>query len=176
MKNTVIFDLDGTLALIDHRRHLVEKGKACEKWWDTLTEEQTIKYMGDALGHFQSATGWKPNWDAFYEACDHDLPNEPVIMMLGLLALNGYRILILSGRSEVVREKTEVWLRKYRVNYDKIYMRKAGSYIPDEQLKKIWLDEIGKDKVYCVFDDRDKVVCFWRGQGITCFQVAEGNF
>lgn len=157
MKNTVIFDLDGTLALIDHRRHFVEA--------------PTLDISGDL-----ARPGWKPNWDAFYEACDQDLPNEPVIMMLGLLALNGYRILILSGRSESVRKKTEDWLHKHRINYDKLYMRKIGSYIPDEQLKKIWLDEIGKDKVFFCVDDRDKVVAFWRREGLTCFQVAEGNF
>ena len=30
--------------------------------------------------------------------------------------------------------------------------------------------------VLYVFDDRDRVVKMWREKGLTCLQVAEGNF
>jgi hypothetical protein len=33
-----------------------------------------------------------------------------------------------------------------------------------------------KDDVVAVFDDRDKVVNMWRENGLTCMQVAYGNF
>ena len=33
-----------------------------------------------------------------------------------------------------------------------------------------------KDNVECVFDDRQKVVDMWREIGLTCMQVAPGNF
>ena len=35
---------------------------------------------------------------------------------------------------------------------------------------------IGVDNVDMVFDDRQQVVDMWRANGLTCFQVAEGNF
>ena len=29
---------------------------------------------------------------------------------------------------------------------------------------------------FCIFDDRKKVVDMWRQEGLTCFEVEEGNF
>jgi len=60
-------------------------------------------------------------------------------------------------------------------------MRPTGKdfkFMPDDQLKKLWLDQLfpNTDDVLCVFDDRDKVVKMWRDNGISCLQVAEGNF
>ena len=49
--------------------------------------------------------------------------------------------------------------------------------MPDEKLKLQWLNEMDwKDDVVAVFDDRDKVVNMWRENGLTCMQVAYGNF
>lgn len=144
-KNIIIFDLDGTLALIDHRRHFVDK-----------------------------SSGVKVDWNAFFEACDKDEPNTPVILANRLVT--GYHIIILSGRSEAVREKTIRWLARHEVYYDELRMRAEGDYQPDETLKEAWLKQIGPDNIICVYDDRDKVVAMWRKNGVTCFQVAPGNF
>ena len=35
---------------------------------------------------------------------------------------------------------------------------------------------IDKDDVFAVFDDRQQVVDMWRSNGLTCFQVADGDF
>ena len=55
-----------------------------------------------------------------------------------------------------------------------------GQYMKDDLLKKGWLNDIfpgeKKDRILCVFDDRDKVVKMWRDEGLTCMQVAEGAF
>jgi hypothetical protein len=44
----------------------------------------------------------------------------------------------------------------------------------------MWLDDLfpgdKKDRILCVFDDRQKVVDMWRDNGIDCFQVAPGDF
>ena len=62
-------------------------------------------------------------------------------------------------------------------------MRPTGhpwQYMKDDLLKKGWLNDIfpgeKKDRILCVFDDRDKVVKMWRDEGLTCMQVAEGAF
>jgi hypothetical protein len=36
--------------------------------------------------------------------------------------------------------------------------------------------KITVDDIVCVFDDRQKVVDMWRDMGLTCMQVAPGNF
>jgi len=49
--------------------------------------------------------------------------------------------------------------------------------MPDEILKKEMLDTfIDIDDVFCVFDDRKKVVDMWRDLGLTCFEVEEAHF
>ena len=51
---------------------------------------------------------------------------------------------------------------------------------PDSEIKQDMLNEILKtvDKRNILFavDDRKRVVDMWRANGITCLQVAEGNF
>ena len=53
-------------------------------------------------------------------------------------------------------------------------------FMADDKLKQKWFDDLigqdNKDQVLCVFDDRDKVVQMWRDMGLTCMQVAPGNF
>lgn len=147
---TVIFDFDGTLALIDHRRHWLDK-------------EQHPELNSDE------------RWRGFFAACVDDLPNYPVIRMLQEL-WGKFRIVILSGRSDEVREQSEAWLLRHGIRYDEFRMRAAGDHTVDEELKRAWLAEMNKDEIFAVFDDRDKVVAMWRAEGLTCFQVAAGNF
>ena len=147
-KDIVIFDLDGTLALIDERRALAAKPDG------------------------------KINWKTFFapENIALDKPNNPVMMAFHAFKELGYEMVIFSGRDEISRAETEAWLDGYDIHFDMMKMRPQGSFTPDDVLKKQWLDELGADRVFCVFDDRDKVVKMWRDNGLTCFQVAPGNF
>ena len=53
----------------------------------------------------------------------------------------------------------------------------AMRYMPDEILKKEMLDTfVDIDDVFMCVDDRQKVVDMWRENGLTCFQVAPGDF
>lgn len=140
----VIFDLDGTIADNEHRRHLVADGHT--------------------------------DWDTFYENCGQDLPVWSVITIMRLLWAVGDTIVILSGRSDVVRIKTKRWLKRYDVPYHLLMMRPKGDSTPDEELKKEWLSGYDKTEIRCVFDDRQKVVDMWRAEGLTCLQVAPGDF
>ena len=55
---------------------------------------------------------------------------------------------------------------------------KQFMFMPDDKLKQMWLDQLFTDKsdIVCVFDDRQKVVDMWRSHGLTCMQVAPGDF
>ena len=59
-----------------------------------------------------------------------------------------------------------------------LYMRAEGDHRPDWIVKKeLFLNEISKKyNIELVIDDRQQVVDMWRSLGLTCFQVAEGNF
>ena len=152
MKN-VIFDLDGTLALIDDRRALASKDNG------------------------------KMDWDIFFDPknIDLDLPNHGVIAMAQTLKAAGHRIIILSGRSKGTKDATKAWLNKFDVPFDILKMRPTSKdfmFMPDDKLKKMWLDTLFTDTsdIICVFDDRQKVVDMWRDNGLTCMQVAPGDF
>ena len=149
MDKIVIFDLDGTLALIDKRRALATKPNG------------------------------KMDWDIFFNPknISLDIPNDDVVHMAKILSSDGYRIWILSGRSDVTHQATVNWLAKHNVTYDHLVMRPQNHlYMADNDLKQMWLDSIGKDNVAMVFDDRQQVVDMWRQNGLTTFQVADGDF
>ena len=149
-----IFDLDGTIALIDHRRPILDN-KADSK-----------------------------RWDKFFEACDQDVPNLPVIHTLRALHYASADVRIFSGRSEAVRDKTVKWLLKHTTFTTgelarKLRMRPEGDYTPDDELKWKWYYELSTEeqlRLIAVFDDRQKVVDMWRTIGVACFQVAPGDF
>ena len=153
MNKTIIFDLDGTLALIDERRR--------------------ISIMSNG----------KMDWDTFFDPTNIALdgPNTPVIETARLFKKNGFDIVIFSGRSEVTKEATEFWLEQFNVPFDLLKMRptsKEFKFMRDDDLKQGWLNELfpNKSEIFAVFDDRNKVVEMWRRNGITCFQVADGDF
>lgn len=153
MNKTVIFDLDGTLALIDERRRI------------------SIKNNG------------KMDWDTFFNPTNITLdePNTPVIETARLFKNNGFKIVIFSGRSKATKDATKDWLNKFNVPFDVLKMRPTSNefkFMRDDDLKEKWLNDIFPDKseIFAVFDDRNKVVEMWRRNGITCFQVADGDF
>ena len=57
-------------------------------------------------------------------------------------------------------------------------MRQADDRTLDHDLKRSWVENgtIPKDRVLVVFEDRASVVKMWRKLGLTCFQVAPGDF
>ena len=93
-------------------------------------------------------------------------------------AARGDRIVLMSGRSEDVREATEQWLRTHGVAYDELWMRKAGDTRGDDVVKGELFDAQVRYRfnVRVVLDDRDRVVALWRRLGLACWQVNYGDF
>jgi len=172
-KKTIIFDLDGTLAIIEKRRI-----KACSPTGSTPTKEEM-------------------DWDIFFDGKNIKLdePNYPVISMAQMYYEKGFNIVIFSGRNDRSYKETQQWLEKYEVPYHTLVLRpdkfQDDSYpiaegnpatpemrhMPDEVLKKAMTEEfVDINDVFMCVDDRQKVVDMWRSLGLTCFQVAPGDF
>jgi predicted kinase len=110
---------------------------------------------------------------------EQDMPNEPVIrVLLASVAYEGARVFLVSGREEKYRKVTERWLQKHGIAYDGLFLRRNKDFRKDTVVKReVYEREIhGKYRVLFVLEDRDQVVAFWRSLGLTCLQVAEGNF
>ena len=152
MNKIVIFDLDGTLADITARRKLATKDNG-KLDWDVFLDRDNIKL---------------------------DVPNQKVVDMARMINdTDKYQIWILSGRTKATYRTTRNWLIQNDIPFDDLIMRPTDDYhhyMKDSDLKQMWLDSISKDSVAMVFDDRNQVVDMWRKNGLTCFQVADGDF
>lgn len=154
MRDVIVCDLDGTLANCEHRLH-----------------------------HIQSNP---KNWDAFFAGAREDGVHEVVHQLLINMCgwhihheMRTHEVIFCSGRPERCRTDTEWWLdtKTDAPSGYKLLMRKDGDFRPDHIVKQEILDaHIPKDRVLFVLDDRQQVVDMWRRNGLTCFQVAEGNF
>lgn len=109
---------------------------------------------------------------------DEDSPNQPVIDLVRILS-DEYKIIFFSGRDEVCRNKTKTWLENVtRIFGAELFMRPENDNRKDAIVKRELFDQYirGKYNISLVLDDRDQVVEMWRSLGLTCLQVAEGNF
>ena len=145
----IIFDIDGTLMDIEHRRHFVNDGN----------------------------TDWKSFQDPAVMA--NDTPNMPVVgiaQMMNSTVANS--VVMVSARNERHREVTMKQMESVGLGNCFLFLRGDDDYRSDEVFKKDVLDELIKNdlKPDLVFDDRNSVVDMWRRNGIACVQVAPGDF
>lgn len=87
-------------------------------------------------------------------------------------------IIMVSGRDSVCRELTTQWLEENGIRFNALYMREQYDARKDSIVKREIFDNHirGKFNVKFVLDDRNQVVEMWRDLGLTCLQVAEGDF
>lgn len=145
----VICDIDGTLADLSHRRKYVE---STPKDWNSFFKEELVK---------------------------RDSLIAPIKSVLYSLQKDN-RILYVSGRREDLREVTVSWLRKYGLWFypHVLKMRALNDRRPDTIVKAEILAELQEAgySPWLAIDDRNSVVAMWREYGLTCLQVAEGDF
>jgi predicted kinase len=119
-----------------------------------------------------------------FHKCESDQVNAPVLEALQTYWDAGYRIVLLSGRPEAddegrdIRERTIRALRRADAPYHELHMRAAGDKRGDDVVKAELFDRHVRHRfnVRMVLDDRDRVVTLWRRMGLSCWQVAPGDF
>lgn len=148
-----IFDLDGTLADIQHRRHFVERPRG------------------------------QQDWTSFHCYCVNDTPVEAVIRTMESLRHFADVWIFSGRSDEVREQTVQWLMKHTSfMSWEletALVMRQEGDYTPDDQLKLKWLNELlGEDRkrLVAVFEDRDRMVKMWRANGVPCFQVAPGDF
>lgn len=158
-----IFDIDGTLADCSQRLHFIQPP--------------------DGLVHFElGETDWKPDWESFYKDCINDKPIAPNLELLRALQEYGAKIIYITGRPCKYMNETIQWLKKHTEEPVRcLYMRNNDDHRPDYIVKKeIYETQIKpnlkNESVWGVFEDRKQCVDMWRSLGLTCYQVADGNY
>lgn len=148
--DTIIFDVDGTLLDLTHRRHFVTGGrKDWGKFFDEMVHDSPLVdvcLLAELLG-------------------DHPLVNQGAI-----------KLMIFSGRPETHRQQTVdlllVHARSLVQKADRILMRAENDHRADTIVKKEFLDQIRAEgyNPRFVVDDRPSVCDMWVKNGVTCLQ------
>lgn len=152
---TIIFDLDGTLCDVEHRRVYVQ---TTPKNWDAFNNACVLD---TPLAHTR----------AVYEALDW-VGNYTILFFSGRSGENYPETV--EWLNTHINQKPE---RLGRTE-DRLLMRADKDRRPDTIVKKEmldWIREQGAD-VFFTVDDRQSVVDMWRENGVPCFQCAPGDF
>lgn len=126
------------------------------------------------LKHLQ---GGKKDWKSFNKSIETDQLHNWCREIMRRFS-HDHKIIIVSGRTDDLKNETLSWLERYAVPFDHLFMRKGHDFRPDNIIKlEIYENEI-KDRFEIVFvlDDRQKVVDMWRLQGLVVLQCAPGDF
>ncbi|MFD9133989.1 AAA family ATPase [Streptomyces bottropensis] len=114
-----------------------------------------------------------------FTRCEEDVLNVSVRGALrSFRGADGDVVVLLSGRGEEHRGRTEAWLRAHEVPYDELWMRAAGDQRRDDVVKAELFDRHVRHRfaVRVSLDDRDRVVAVWRRMGLPTWQVNYGSF
>ena len=142
----IIFDIDGTLADLAHRRHLVATKPKNWAAFQALAHKDPLIEPVAVLARSLSTLAHR------------------IILCSG------------RGEQErpVTEEwlaKHQIWHKRLYMRAEGDY--RADDIIKEELLDRMIADRFRPE---VVFDDRDRCVALWRRRGLICCQVAEGNF
>ena len=146
-KQTIIFDVDGTIADVEHRRHHVTQQPTDWKSFKEQTRFDTpVEWVCDiAKRHIARGDDV-----AFFSARNEEQRSITEAQIEAWIGL-GHKGLFLRPDGDFRPDE------------------EFKSDLADK------FEEFG-GKIDIVFDDRNKVVVMWRARGTTCVQVAEGDF
>ena len=144
---TIIFDVDGTIADVEHRRHLVSGSNKDWKNFRLATEKDTpVQWVCDIAKRF-IAQGDEVAFFSARNESERKITEKQISEWIG----DGHKGVFL------------------RPNGDFRPDEEFKSELADK------FEELG-GKIDLVFDDRNKVVDMWRQRGTTVVQVADGDF
>lgn len=144
----VIFDIDGTLADLSHRVHLLD---AKPKDWETFN---SLAHKDKVIAELREV------------ACSLANNGNTIIYLTG------------REDTPAFRAATTVWLENNNFPDGALYMRPFRDYREDPIVKSDLFLQTLEDGFapQLVFEDRARVVAMWREKGLICCQVAPGDF
>lgn len=136
--------------------------------WNTFNGRHTYKpdeTLPDAIivdvdGTIAQMDGRGPfDWKRVGE----DTPRHFIIDMVQNYAMQGFEILILSGRSDECKNETLEWLDRHGVPFTELHMRKAGDFRKDSVIKEeiFWTHLSDRYNIIAAIDDRPQIVRLW---------------
>jgi predicted kinase len=129
-----------------------------------------------------NVTGREVYGEGFEEHVYEDEVNENVLRFIDGWLMQGHDLIFMSGRAEAARSETERWLADKASILDheyELFMRADGDHRYDYEVKADLFEEHVRphhSNVALAIDDRNQIVDLWRGIGIPCWQVRDGDF
>lgn len=149
-KKVVISDLDGTIALIDHRKHLIEgSNRNWSAFYKECVHDKANKPVVDTLAAYRRA-------------------GYTIIILTGRSDEVEFETRRWLSDNNV---DYDCLFMRHDGDYTPDYVFKPKML--EQIMEKLHLS---KDDILCVLEDRQSVVDMWRENGYVCFQVAGGNF
>lgn len=156
MRPLYIFDLDGTLADIEHRLHFIQQEK--KDWRSFFSECVNDKPIQSVLQTLHTLR--KGRAEIWVWSGRSDEVREQTKQWL-------YKHGVFHAYWNPMQAP------------EALMMRKSGDHRDDVVVKGEWLSQIEPPewkRLTAVFEDRARVVKMWRDAGVPCFQVAPGDF
>lgn len=144
--------------------------------WQGKFEGQTPAIIVDIDGTV-AKRGSRPPFD--FSRVSEDEPDYQIIELVWMLEHRYPNILFVTARGEECYYDTLQWLEDH-LHLGKeppLFMRKPGDNREDADVKSDIYENNIKDhyNVEYVLDDREGPVRMWRGKGLVCLQVADGE-
>ena len=146
MKKVVIFDVDGTIADVEHRRHFVNGNNDWDSFRKETVNDTPVQWVCDIAKRHISQGDEVAFFSARNES-ERDITEKQISEWIG----DGHKGVFLRPDGD------------YRCDAE------FKSELADR------FEDIG-GQIDLVYDDRNKVVDMWRQRGTTVVQVADGDF
>lgn len=150
MKNTIIVDIDGTIAKVgDRLKHIIGPGKKdYDKFYNRCGEDEPIN-----------------------EICE--LVKCMINQDYSIVYCTGRRESMRDITTKWLKDNN-----LYVEGIEMLLMRPDNDYRHDTIVKFEMIEQttIKYDDILFVLEDRDSMVKAWRERGVKCLQVSEGNF
>ncbi len=189
----IIFEIDGVLADIEHRRHFVDPKKRHpnglfmnESCVDEMGEPTGVYFKRDQVTLERTKDLFNPERKAFYEACEKDEVIQPVLDTFIHLTQGepfNHDVRIWCGRCESVRHKTLNWLVNMTGYCEdlgywdrRLKMRPIGDDRPAHELKNLWYHDLyilEGEKIQMVFESDHESIAMYRRRGIFVFDCRQ---
>ena len=145
-KKTVIFDVDGTIADVEHRRHFVNGNNDWDSFRKETVNDTPVQWVCDIAKRF-IAQGDEVAFFSARNESERDITEKQISDWIG----DGHKGVFLRPDGDFTPDD-----------------------VFKSELADKFIDMGGK--IDLIFDDRQKVVDMWRDKGFTVVQVADGDF
>jgi len=135
--------------------------------------------LADPMERIHHIIGEPKDWDTYDSLSHTDKPINAIITLAQVLYFANYEVMLLTGRSERVRQSTMDWLHRHGVRYHYLIMRGKDDHREDTIVKlenlQAFLDTTPRE-VQTIFEDRKRLAVAFREAGYHVCHVAEGDF